>query len=636
MRHAAIVFTVALAIRLAYLPVRLSWPDAEFPAVDAAFHDYWAWGLVTGEWGPPGGQIVGEAPGIEARPCFRPPGYPWFLAALYAVAGRSAAVVMGVQAVLGALAAALVVPLGDRLGGRPVGLVAGLLAACTWTAIYFGGELQPPVLVAPLLLGALLLAPSEGLLGRIGAGALLGLAGVAVPNLLAVLPAVALAGSRGMVRRTVAPVLACALVLTAPLARNVRVADAWVPLTTNLGINLYAGNNDAANGWDVAVDGFGTSFAHSAVVERASEAAGRPLSDLEASRWYAGEALTWMSDHPGRVVGLAAKKATLWWHATEVLSNKELNGARTEAWPLALPVGAGVLAALSGGAWVARTSGPTLRLIGSSIGLLLLSYLPFFVNARYRQPVLPLLACLAAASLVTLGRSATLRDWRRVVQGLLGIGLLGVWVHLPGTAPEPELGRWDLAMGVTRARTGDDAGAVHDFDRGIARSPSLVMLHWERGRANLRLGRPAQAGDDLDRAWGLQPSESVALDRLRAHRAAGLPERAARAGREGQAAYLESIGIAWNTHLAQRDAGDLEGAVESLERVVALAPEHIDAWNNLALALGALARDAGPSWLRVAQLHAGAGRWMEAADALSRAGDTPGADILAEQIRARR
>ena len=90
MRHAAIVFTVALAIRLAYLPVRLSWPDAEFPAVDAAFHDYWAWGLVTGEWGPPGGQIVGEAPGIEARPCFRPPGYPWFLAALYAVAGRSA------------------------------------------------------------------------------------------------------------------------------------------------------------------------------------------------------------------------------------------------------------------------------------------------------------------------------------------------------------------------------------------------------------------------------------------------------------------------------------------------------------------------------------------------------------------
>ncbi|MFT4622559.1 MAG: tetratricopeptide (TPR) repeat protein [Myxococcota bacterium] len=620
-RHVASVFAVALALRLAYLPIRLAWPDADAPAVDAAFHDYWAWGLVSGEWGAPGGQIVGPAPGIEARPSFRPPGYPWFLAGIYAVFGRSASAVLGVQAALGALAAALVVPLGDRLGGRPVGLLAGLLAALTWTTIYFGGELQPPVLVAPLVLGALLLAPALPQWQRAAAGGLLGAAGIAVPNLLALLPVIALCGRGRLAHRAVAPILAACLVLTLPLARNVRVAGEWVPLTTNLGVNLFAGNNPTANGWDVAVSGFGTSFDHPALVRQASLEAGRSLTDVEASGFYVTKATAWMRENPAEVGRLTARRAGLWWHRTEILSNKELNGARAEAWVLAAPIGAATLTLLAVPALARRRwHTPTVVAIMASILLLMSSYLPFFVNARYRQPALPLLACLAAAGLVRLWEAR--RDLRTLAACALGMLAVAALLWAPGFAPSPQLGRWDLALGVTHARMGDDPAGITRFDAGIARSPELAQLHFERGRAHLRLGRSGSAAADFDAAWALDPSEVVAMDRIRAHRAAN-PARAAAAGVEAMEAHPNSPTLAWNTHLAQRDLGDLASATTTLRRLTELQPDNVAAQEALAQVLHASGADASDAWLTLARLHARAQRSTAARQALAHVLDDP-------------
>ena len=52
----AVILLVGAALRIAYLREIVSAPDFAAPITDAAFHDYWARGLLTGDWTPPARQ----------------------------------------------------------------------------------------------------------------------------------------------------------------------------------------------------------------------------------------------------------------------------------------------------------------------------------------------------------------------------------------------------------------------------------------------------------------------------------------------------------------------------------------------------------------------------------------------------
>ncbi|MHC4610925.1 MAG: hypothetical protein ACYS7M_11330, partial [Planctomycetota bacterium] len=75
-----VILLVALLLRCSYLGELVDAPDFSHPIIDAAFHDYWARGLATGDWTPPDET---PDPQISTSPYFRPPGYPLFLALVY-------------------------------------------------------------------------------------------------------------------------------------------------------------------------------------------------------------------------------------------------------------------------------------------------------------------------------------------------------------------------------------------------------------------------------------------------------------------------------------------------------------------------------------------------------------------------
>src|SRR5262245_13957330 len=82
----AAILLVGPVLRAPYLRRIVHLPDFQSPLADPAFHDYWARGLWSGEWAPP----VGESdPRIRETPFQRPPGYPYFLAGVYALTGGS-------------------------------------------------------------------------------------------------------------------------------------------------------------------------------------------------------------------------------------------------------------------------------------------------------------------------------------------------------------------------------------------------------------------------------------------------------------------------------------------------------------------------------------------------------------------
>src|SRR6185295_2769340 len=90
------------------------------------------------------------------RPPFdEAPGYPYFVAAVYSLCGRSMTVVALAQCVLDALTCVLIAVCGSRWFDLRTGTVAGALAVVYGPLIYFSGELLPVTLLICLATAAL-------------------------------------------------------------------------------------------------------------------------------------------------------------------------------------------------------------------------------------------------------------------------------------------------------------------------------------------------------------------------------------------------------------------------------------------------------------------------------------------------
>ncbi|HEX9765980.1 MAG TPA: glycosyltransferase family 39 protein, partial [Nitriliruptorales bacterium] len=124
------VFVLALAVRLAFLtlgpgielaPERLGGDPADYHGIAMSLYEGDGYSWVWPGTGPQAGERVATAT--------RAPVLPVLLAALYQVTGPSPTAGRLLLVAIDGLTAVLLVALGARLGGRRVGIAAGLLAA---------------------------------------------------------------------------------------------------------------------------------------------------------------------------------------------------------------------------------------------------------------------------------------------------------------------------------------------------------------------------------------------------------------------------------------------------------------------------------------------------------------------------
>lgn len=230
-RAAAAVFLCALALRLGHLG--LVGAPAELRADAGEYHAYAVSLAEHGRFEGPAGSRGS-----------RMPGYPAFLAAVYAAGGGPRAAVF-LQCVLGAVTAALVLAAAWTLLPPPWALAAGLAAAL------YRGLIDPCVLLLSESLYSFLLAAALSFLYKdgppsrraAGFGAALGAAYLVRPELLPYMAACAAALPwclKGFGRReSVLAGAAFALFLGGWTARNYAVLGAPLPATSTSGSVRY-------------------------------------------------------------------------------------------------------------------------------------------------------------------------------------------------------------------------------------------------------------------------------------------------------------------------------------------------------------------------------------------------------------
>jgi tetratricopeptide (TPR) repeat protein len=517
------LFLFAFLIRLIYL---LEIKDTAFFAVpigDAFAYDAAAM-RIQDDW-------------IGKEVFYQAPFYPYFLAVLYALFGHDLLVVRLVQIALGSASCVLLALAGRSFFSRAIGLGAGFLLATYGPAIFFDGLLHKASLDLFFTTGLLAcLGEIERAITRrwlLLGGVCLGCLALTRENALALIPLIGAwlgyrtwhdGEARGRARRffaSCAPMLlGTTLVLGPVAARNFAVGGEPFITTSQAGVNFYIGNNADADGTYAPLRFGHGSFPleRADAIEIAENAAGHPLSPGGVSRYWSGRARAWMASHPGDWLKLLGRKWLLVWNEREIPDSDEplvyadasfvLTAARLlvsfgTICPLAV---AGMIAT-----WRDRRRLVVLYvlLVGAAAGTAL-----FFVFARYRVPMIPILVLFAMAGLLTLVRLVRDKSTRPLLGYAALIAAAGVATRIPlGGEDHPRaMPYYNLA--VSLEAQGDMTRAEESYRKALADNADFEEAHVNLGALLAKNGQLDEAIDQERAALRSKPDDATAHTNL--------------------------------------------------------------------------------------------------------------------------
>ena len=384
-----IVFLVALTARIWVLSQLLpanAWRD--FYHYNEPSHI--AWSVVSGR-----GYSSPWANTVATPTAQQPPVYPYLLAGIFKLAGAhsylSLYIAVGLNAVISALTAVVILQIGKRIFGTST----GVLAAWVWSCWIY--EAVVSIRLWESSLSALLLAVGLWLLPKLAGslrpslwvifGALAGVAALTNSSLLSVFPFFWLwlwvaYRRRGLWcgKRLVVSVVICLLVLLPWTMRNYATFHRLVPLRDNFGLELWLGNHEGVT------HVFDSDFPllNPAEYNRLGE-----IGFMEAKRDIA---LEFIGRNPGIFLRLSARHCFQFWSAPE---NSTWLAFSLLAW-------IGMVLAL-------RRKG--LDAVPYAIVILIFPFVYYITHvfSYYRHPAEPVILLLAAYATACIGETVGTR-----------------------------------------------------------------------------------------------------------------------------------------------------------------------------------------------------------------------------------
>ena len=522
-----VIALAAFLIRLVYLLEMKSHPAFLYPMVDELWHLNWAREIIDGNfWGD--------------QAYFRGPLYPYLLALFLKVTGQSLIWTRLIQLALGAVSSVLLYYVGRQYFSKTVGLIAGFIYAAYGPAIFHEASLLIPVIYIPLLLiSFLILKKFEGKARPLiwfGPGIILGLAAIARPNILLLVPLLmiwiyytlrpAKTGEKKMtLGKKLIPPLIYLLGILIPVfsvtLRNYVVTGEFILISSQGGVNFYIGNNPDADGLtmlmpEVAIDeSLPWSEFREATRQAAENETGRALSEAEASSFWTTKAVTFILDNPGRFLSLTFKKLLYLLSGFENSDNTDIYYARNYSYllsgliwskPIFFPFGLLVPLAVIGLVTTFRRRRELLPLY-----IMIVGYIPtivlFLVTSRHRLPLVPFLIIFAAAGVMALVHLIKKRNFRRL--GLTAAGLVLLLILFNRTYFElgfQNISQIHFNLALAHERRGDLPEAEKEYLKALETNAFSVTLRNNLGYVQYRLQKYDEALNSFQQAIEVEPS----------------------------------------------------------------------------------------------------------------------------------
>ncbi len=589
---AIVIFLIALAVRLIHVWQLRAAPYFSVLLGDARGYDEWARRLAAGDW-------------LGSEVFYQAPLYPYFLGVIYRFVGADVLTVRVIQAIVGAGSCAALTYAGTRLFSKRVGIVAGLVLAFYPAAIFFDALVQKSVLdlfftcVALALIGIIVGGTDRPRPVWLALGATLGALSLTRENAL-LLAAVLFvwAVMRKSVTAAALFLAGMAVVLLPVVARNAAVGGGFYLTTSQFGSNFFIGNNPGSDGTYMSLrQGRGDpAFERQDATELAQQALGRTLTPGEVSDYWFARATAYIRSEPLSWTRLMLRKAALLVNTSEMFDTESQESHAEHSTILAVtsPIGRfGVLVPLAiFGAIVVWPRRSQLWILYALLAAYALSVILFFVMARYRHPLLPLLMLFAAA-----GADGARRFWRTMPQARIA-PTVAVVIVAAIVSNRPM-----LSSSVMRAITEHNVGTALQeqgrVDEAITHYRAALEIRPDYGPSYNNLGTALMAKGDLPAAVAafreslrLQP-DSASARKLLADANYDLGSALLERGdvRRAEAALGESLLLNPNSAeahnnlgIALASSGRLDEAVGHWRRALEIKPGFADAEKNLRLA----------------------------------------------------
>jgi 4-amino-4-deoxy-L-arabinose transferase-like glycosyltransferase len=570
----ALVFVTALVVRISYLWESSDNPTFLAPIVDMDRHHLAATAAVSSDTIDP----IFQA----GRPYF----YPLFLSAVYYIFEASITHAKAIQAVLGSITCLLTLSLGARVFGRSVGILAGIITAFYGPMIFWEAELVASgwgAFWSVVLLSLLIRKPQEYdwkvlcLVGVIGALALITRPAF-LPFLLAASAWLVLVQAR--FHRSAIPVVRGAALLLAGfslVAAPVLVLSKQATGNARLlappgGLNAYIGNNE--NTCETLNIRPGPDF---------DQLLNWPLTQgyktpPEQSRFFYSKVRVFISENPFLFVKGLVRKAGQYLASTEAPRTLDIYVFRQWSalmellvWKIAtfgFPWGVLLPLAIAGLILRWKQTPTPIVLLVALYPILLIA---IFMAGRYRIPVVPAMAILAAAGCFTIVETFRQKRWMRATAGCC----LAVFIGL--------------------------ATSVHDFSCPGEQNLEVEMYNI-LGIHYMQLNDLRTSDEFLQRALRLEP-DSGAANRLYGLLLIrqGQFDRAIRYCNRSLEANSRDYVALYRRGLAHSAISDFEQAKLDLAEALAIAPYYSQA--NLKL---------GEVHYRLGEYEAAMRNWQEA------------------------
>ncbi len=435
---AFLVFIFAFSIRLVFLEQIKGCPFFIPHSLDPLFYHNWAIKISSGDW-------LGNSV-FKGLPL-----YAYFLALIYKIFGINVYIAKFIQIIMGSVSCVMLYFLGKNIFNRKIAILSSLLAVFYKPFIFYDCELIGTCLEIFLYLIVLLVSlkfiKTFSLPSGFIFGILTGISSLCRPSIL-LYPFIVFLGFLFKFRKNLKKefligfilcFIGCGIILGISGLRNYLVGKDFVILTAHSGINFYIGNNKDASGKMHSIKGIGRQGEQ--MIENshrlAEKESGKKLKQSESSKFWKNKAYNYIFHNPFKYILLQFKKTYLFWQGGEIPDFVNIEFYERFSSLIRIPMISfflivpwaifGILFSLK------ENSGKSV--LRYFIFCQFISVILYFVNSRYRLPVVPALILFSSHGIFIVLNS--LRNWKRLVTYLFIVSI--IYVAVSWNMEKPQL-----------------------------------------------------------------------------------------------------------------------------------------------------------------------------------------------------